>query len=478
MSSYSSGAKVTLVSQWLKLSIQLVGFVVLSRLLTPDDFGIVAMVAVVVAFAALVGDFGLSLAGLQARDLNQRQKSGLFWMNTLAGFVGMLLVAASGPFLAAFYDEPRVVGLTLALSAGLLLSGMTAQFRVEINRGRRFQTLAVQDVASSLGGLIAATTAALGGLGYWALAIQTLIQAAFLLVLSVAQARWLPGWPSRNSGIRHLLLFGTDNFALQLLNFVSRSADVMAIGRVAGADALGIYSRSSQLVTLTIQQLVSPLTRAVLPGLAGQQGTPSFNRTLLRLQRIIVYVLSGVLSLLSAASAPLVAVVLGPDWVAMSPVIQVLAVGAVLQGLGYVYYWAFLALAQTRLLLYAELPGRVGIIVGSVLCAQFGIIAVAWVVTLGQAVIWLCSSLFFARRIGVSSGSLNRVAARPATVFGLAFAFSIAGQALIGGPEVSPLILLLVSLACWGSVAALSLISHHVRTDLGLIFVEIKGLKK
>lgn len=470
--STAAGARVTLLSQWVRFAIQLGGFVLLSRLLSPADFGVFAMVSVIVAFASLVADFGLSLAGLQAPSLSQRQKSSLFYANLVAGIVGALLLVAAGPVLALFYNEPEVVSLSLLLAVPLVLSSAAVQFRVEINRAGRFRALAIQDVVSAGGGLAVAVCAALAGWGFWALGVQLVAQAAIVLVLAVSQARWMPTLAGSWAESRGLLAFGGNSLLNQLAYITSRSVDAMMVGRDQGATDLGLYNRSTQLVNMAFQQLVSPLTRVVLPRLTSTaKDLPIFMRELLGVQTVVAYSMLAVVSAMAALAPPLVVTVFGEDWAGMGSLVQILCIGAAFQSVGYVYYWVMLARGRTALLLFSELPGRAVMVVGALVCAQISTNAVAWAVTLGQVVIFAGSSLTL-RRAGVSSAPLIGVAVRPAVVFVVAFSVGVAVAALVQAP---PWVEGVAIAAAWALSAAAALAVPTVRSDVVAAIAVVRG---
>ena len=479
MTNFSSGARVTLLSQWLRFAIQLLAFVLLARLLTPDQFGVMAMVTVVVAFATLLADSGLTLAGLQAASLTNQQSTNLFWLNATAGASAMLVVALSGPILALFYSDERVVPLAVALSVSLLINGLAVQFRVAINRQKRFGVLALQDVLSAGSGLVAGVLLAMHGAGYWALAGQVLAQSLTLLVLATAQASWWPGLPRRNATMGRLVRFGADSLALQIANLLSRSVDVMMIGRVQGPEALGYYSRATQLVAMSFQQLVTPLTRVILPRLASEASTHAFNDTLARMQRPIVYVLFLVVSLLASLAQPLVILLLGPEWAPMSALVQILCVGAFFQAFGYVYYWALLAQAKTGMLLMSELPGRIFMIGGVVVCASSGVTAVAWVISLGLMLIWVLSTIVLAPRARIDSKRLTLVGLAPGTLFACAFAATVVMQIIwIGKIDVDSAPRALASMGItWLLVAFSGLVFPHIRRDIRLLSLTVRRLR-
>ncbi|WP_460772541.1 oligosaccharide flippase family protein [Microbacterium sp. GXF7504] len=460
--SIAASARVTLASQWTRLLVQVVGFIVLSRLLDPAEFGLVAMVAPVVVIAGVFADFGLSLAGIQAPTLTQGQKSTLLWLNVVAGLAAAVVVGALGPLLALFYGEPRLVLLTLVLAIPLLLSSVSVQFRVELTRAGRYGALALADVLSALAGLIAATAAALAGAGYWALAAQSVTQALVLVVMAVAQARWLPTRPAPIREVRSMLVFGGNSLALQLANLVSTSFDQAMVGRSLGAEVLGLYSRASQLVSMLILQIVSPLTRVSLPRLAKAETDADFNRDLQRTQSVIVLPLLAAVSLLAAVAPAGIVVFFGEAWEGAGPLTRILCAGAAFQAVGYVYYWGLLARARTGLLLVAELPGRVVMVAGAFLLAPVGAWAVAAAMSVGQLVIFVGSTIVV-HRAGIETLAIVRLAVRPAVVAGIAF---LAAFWVTEAMPVPALTELLAGLAVWAVVMAASLAVPAVRGDV------------
>ncbi|MDD7963507.1 oligosaccharide flippase family protein [Microbacterium thalli] len=465
--------RATLLGQWAKFATQMVGFVLLARILAPADFGIVAMVSPIVAFATLFADLGLSLAGIQARSLAQSQKSLLFYLNLVAGGFCACAVAAAAPILALFYGEPRVTAVAIALGGSLLLVGASVQSRVELTRNGRFKALATQDGVSALVAIVAAVAAAVLGAGYWALVVQSIAQPLVILAMAAIQARWLPGRPAHLRESASFLVFGGHTLLLQLLNLTSRSVDVMAIGRAGGPVELGLYSRSSQLISIIFQQVVSPLTRVTLPRLVRAESGTEFTTLVQQLQRAISYVLVGLLSAVIAVAPAACVVVLGPEWRGAGPIVQVLAIGAVFAALGYVHYWALLAKGKTGLLVLAELPGRVVMIAGSVLLAVYGGTAVATAIVCGQ-VVTFAMQVFAGRKIGSGWRTLGRTACMPICIFAVATVISIASQSVAD----SDLIKFSVGTAAWLLVTAAALIIPAVRRDLRRMLSSLRGPKK
>jgi O-antigen/teichoic acid export membrane protein len=472
------GIVASLGGQWTKYVLQIVAFVVLARLLEPEDFGIMAMVLAIVGIANVVGDFGLSLAAVQAEHLHQSQKSNLFWINTAIGLVMGIAAYVSAPAIANLYGETRLEGLIQLIAIVFPLNGLAVQFRVEINREFRFDRLAYIDVLSQLLAVAAAVLAAVNGAEYWALGVQSVVLSLVALIFGVYWARWMPGLWTRRSGTAHFVRFGANTFSVQVLNYVSSNLDSVLIGRIFGAVQLGLYSRAFQLVALPIQQIASPLTRVVLPYLSrfSESGKSlGFGDVIVKINLMMAYSLLAVLSMLAAASEPLLSVMLGEAWSPAAPLVETLALGGAFQALGYTYYWIFLARAATGLLALSELPGRVLMIGLMLSTAQFGTVWVAGSAAAGLAVIWLTGTFFTVPRLGIDTVRIVRASVRPLLLYGTAWAVCRLIRWHL--PELSDILLLGVVAAVWLLIVLMGYLAvPAIRRDMKLVAAQISRM--
>lgn len=166
------GGGITLIGQAIRMAVQLASVAILSRLLSPHDFGLIAMVTVFMTLADLLRDFGMPSAALQAKDLSHQQASNMFWASTALGALSCGILVACTPLIVMLYDEPRLGRVVPALALTTLISGVQAQIQVQLARGLRFTILAVSSVLAPTVGLVVAIISALNGLGYWALVLQ------------------------------------------------------------------------------------------------------------------------------------------------------------------------------------------------------------------------------------------------------------------------------------------------------------------
>ncbi|KAA9159725.1 lipopolysaccharide biosynthesis protein [Microbacterium lushaniae] len=386
----SSGAKVTMAGQFARLLIQLVGTVVLARLLSPADFGLVAMVMVIIGIAEVFRDFGLSLAALQAKQLSQGQRSNLFWINTA---IGLLLSAAafgSSWLIAALYGDPRLAAIGQVASVVFLLNGASAQYRVSLARELRFGRLTAIEVTSAACGLSVAIAVAAGGGGYWAIVLQPVSTALLGLIALVALVRWSPSWYDRGAPMRSLIRFGGYLTLATGITYASRNVDSFLVGLRYGATTLGLYDRAYQLVAYALGNLEGVATRVAQPVLSRLQEEPErFKRYLLAGQALLMQATLMAFGLTGSVVVALIPLVFGDEWAPMVPfLVAQLAAGAFASAARGTY-WCFLASGRTKSQLQFTLlfrPIQIGMIVGS---SFFGPYAIAVTYVLSNALLWL-----------------------------------------------------------------------------------------
>jgi PST family polysaccharide transporter len=243
-----SGGFVTGSAQVAKFVLNLGSTVVLARLLTPRDFGLVAMVTAVTGFLTIFRHAGLATPTIQREHITHAQVSNLFWVNLCVSGICMVIAAALAPVLAWFYHNPRLVAITLALSVTFLIGGFRVQHLALLRRQLRFKALAIIDVGSMALGVAVAIVMAVMGFGYWSLVGLSLATELGSFILTGSISQWRPQWPSRRSGVRPLLTFGLHQTAASLIFSVARSSDTLLVGRFYGAGAVGLYTRGAALV--------------------------------------------------------------------------------------------------------------------------------------------------------------------------------------------------------------------------------------
>jgi O-antigen/teichoic acid export membrane protein len=343
------GGMLTVSSQATQFLLQSISTVVLARLLTPADFGLVAMVTAITGLAQAFADLGLSEATIQHPEIGHRQVSTLFWINVGIGLALTMLTAALAPVFAWFYKEPRVEGITLLVSVTFLIGGLRVQHDALLKRQMRFTSLAIRDIAAYVLGVAVAVTLAIRGIGYWAIVALPLTLNTTAMILSWVMVPWIPSLPKRGTQVRTLVSFGGNVAASYLLLNVMRNADSVLLGWYLGAGPLGLYSRACNLLMLPVRQLVVPAGSVAIPAFSRiQSNRERLARYYLNAANLIMWLSAPLFAFLFVAATPVVVLVLGQKWRAAAPVFQILCICALGQLFLNLTVWLFVSRGYSK----------------------------------------------------------------------------------------------------------------------------------
>ena len=395
------GGAITIFSQGTKFLLGMVGTIILARLLSPEDYGLVGMVAVVTGFIAIFKDLGLSVATIQKAEVNSQQISTLFWINLLLSAGIMLVTVALAPGIAWFYGEPKLIAITIAYAAGFLFGGLTVQHEALLRRRMRFLALAVAEVVALVLSSVVAITLAWNGARYWALVFSQLcLGLTYGLAVWIA-CGWRPGLPVRNSGVRQMLAFGGNLTGFGVMNYFARNLDNLLIGRYWGPEQLGLYARAYQLLLLPIDQMITPITAVAVPALSRLKDSPErYRQAYLRLLEKVALLTMPVMVFMIVSSDWLVAIILGPKWAGVSPIFALLGIAGLVQPLASTAGWLFVTQGRTHDMFKWGMIGATITVVGIVAGLKWGAVGVAASYSLTSIIVVIPLLFWFVSRSG------------------------------------------------------------------------------
>lgn len=471
------GGALTLTSQGTQFVLSTVSTVVLARLLTPADFGLVAMVTAITGLAMGFADLGLSEATIQSQTVTHDQVTNLFWINAGIGLGLTLVIAGLAPVLAWFYRQPRLIGITLWSSLNFLVGGLTVQHGALLKRQMRFLALVIRDTASMVSGVAAGVITAWQGGGYWAIVVGPLTTNFTRMALSWLMVTWLPGLPKRRAKVGSMVVFGGNVAASYVIYNLNRSSDAVLIGWYWGAGPLGLYSRAYNLLMLPLRQVNVPATNVAVPAFSRlQNDAERFARYYLRVANLTVWITTPAIGFLFVAARPVILLVLGRQWGGAAPVFQFLAIAGLAQLLFDSTLWLFISKGESARLLKLLLVIS-PIIVGSfAIGLPFGIKGVALcgsLVLLGMLP-WVLNYAF--RGTELTLLRLAQAIVRPVS---LAFAGVLCGELALhlAGPK-STIAQLLATASGFVFAYALSLLIPPIREEvmsLKQLFTELRS---
>lgn len=411
------GGAVNLVKQALKLVLTTLSTVVMARLLTPADFGLVAMVMPFVGFVSLFRDPGLSTITVQRSALNHVQLSALFWLSAGFSVALALVTCAAAPLIGQFYGDRRATWVAFSLALVFPISGLASQHRALMVRQMRFTILAVIELVSLILSVLIGIVAARQGLGYWSLVLMPASNELVGLVMVSAFSAWRPGRPRRFAEMRSILHFSLNFSGFNVLNYFARNMDNLLIGWRHGAMELALYSKAYVLLLLPLEQIRDPMTAVVVPALSRLQDHPDLLRTYyLRALNLFTSIALPMSVFMGIMSESIIRLILGEQWIGASRIVPVLAISSLVQSIYTPVGWLYISLGRVdRMLKWAAiaLPPTVAAFIIGVRWGAFGV-AVAYAVS---SMLLTIPALWFAVQTApVSLGDIGKALLGPAAI--------------------------------------------------------------
>ncbi|GAB4226560.1 MAG: hypothetical protein Kow0062_28640 [Acidobacteriota bacterium] len=452
--------------------LQLVTLAILARLLTPADFGLMAMAAVFLALAQVLADLGLASALIRFDDIDERDLCGAFWVALAAGLALCAAGQLAAPALALLFGEPRVVPLVRVASLALPVAALAIVPEAAAERALRFDRVAVVESAAALAAAAAAIGFAATGWGVWALVFQSLALAAARAVLALALLGFRPRAILALDRLARLRRYARDVFAAGLVGFVNDKAADAIVGAGLGAGALGAFNVGARVTLFPVRNLAAVLARVAFPAFARrQQEVDRLRPAYLRLVRLTALVVFPAMAGLAALAPRIVTVVLGPAWHEAVPVLVALAPVAALAATAAANATVWKALGRTRLLLGWSLAVGGVTIVALLAGLSRGLPGVLAALVAVRVPVPLAGHAISNRLLGLRTRDFALALARPAiAALAMGLAVGAASQALVRAAPVgsAPALALLVA----AGIALFGLFALAIaRDDLGELLV-------
>jgi PST family polysaccharide transporter len=397
------------------------------------------MVTAFTGVLTLFQDFGLSSAAVQSTTVTEEQISTLFWINVLVGAVLGLVGLAMAPAIAAFYQEPRLFGVTAVLAVAFLFNAAGTQHSALLQRQMRFTALALISVISLSVGTAIAILGARAGYGYWAVVSMTVTPPIIATIGLWVTSGWVPGMPRKRAGIRSMMHFGGSLTLVGLLVYVGYNAEKVMIGRLWGADAIGIYGRAYQIVNIPVANLNSAVGEVAFSALSRlQDDAIRFRSYFLKGFSLILGLTLPITIACAFFADDVVFVLLGPKWRDAAAIVRLLAptiaIFAIINPLG----WLVFAIGWVSRGLKAGAVLATIMIAGYVMALPYGPKGVAFAYS-AVLTLWVIPHIWWCvYGTAVSLRDILVAVSRPLVASILAGGFAF-GVRLICGDFVSPL---------------------------------------
>jgi PST family polysaccharide transporter len=295
--------------------LQIVGAVVLARLLTPEDFGLVALVMVLTRFAPLLIDFGMADATTQRNKITQSQISTLFWLNSGIGFAVAVGLVVCSPLIAWLYQEPRLQSVALYFAITFVFTGMSGQHLSLLRRTMQFVVIAKIQFLSAAAGFAVAILIAMSGYGYWALVLRPIVSAACIAAGAWMACRWRPGLPVFDTEVKSMVGFGMHVLGFSITFSMTMVADRIALGLFYLPRDVGFYQNALNMYDNAMWSPLQQLHGVGSAGLSKLRSNPAalqekYEATL----SALAFFVMPTAAILSVTGQDVVVILLGKIW--------------------------------------------------------------------------------------------------------------------------------------------------------------------
>lgn len=369
--------------------------ILLMRLLKPTEFGLLGMVAVFSGFMNVFNNFGLGTALIQKKEIDEKDKSTIFYVNVAIGIFLTLILFFGSNFIASFYNTPKLERIAKYISVIFTIQALgmihLTLLRKELDYKKIF---IIKTITVIIGGSFALYFA-LNNYGVWTLVYQQIITGLLGTILVWLLVSWRPRFVFSIEHLKGHLKFSLPLLGTNTFNYWTRNADNLLIGKFLGSQSLGLYSRAYNLMMLPITQVSRVISTVMMPSLSLIQDDKKRIKTIyLKISRVIAFVTFPMMGILFATAKPLVTFAFGENWMGIVFLLKVFSFIGALQSIITLSGNIFISQGKTKLQFQLKIFTSIVVITAFLISVQFGINAVA-IAYLGSFLINLFPNLFF-----------------------------------------------------------------------------------
>jgi len=433
------------------------GFIALARLLTPHEFGLMAMVSIFTAFTRIFIELGMDSALIYQQRATDRHYSTAFWINLLMGLVFFLLMAISAELIAGFFEADELEAVVKVSAIVFILNSLAIVPFALIKKRRLFKQVARIEITSVFLGLIVAVMMAYQGYGVWALVANLLVVALAHVGLCMAFAQWRPQWSFGWAELRELWSFSAYLMVTNIFNYVVRNIDNVLVGKMLGSHTLGAYKYAFEVASIPAALIRGAFTRVFFASYSEfQDDKPRIKAMHLKASRFVAFLMFPVMLGLSVSADYFVLAVLGDKWGQMGGVLSFFAVIMMFNSVNIMNSALYLSQGKTKLQLKVNIFLRTTVILGIVIGIQFGLEGLLWGYLIAYLINIGPAFYFSGRLVGISlTDAVSNLG--PAVISSLlmaSFIYAIREMAgLEPGSIVSLIVLILVGVASYALVS-------------------------
>lgn len=377
-----------------RIGAQLVSFIVrivLARLLSPSDFGVIVLITVFIDIANVFVSSGFGSALIQKKEADQLDFSSVFYFSIVMSWIFYAIVFLGAPLVASFYGKDILCPILRVLALKIPLAGVNSVQQAYVQKKMLFKRFFFSTLIGTAGSAVVGIVMAYMGFGPWALVAQYLFNSTLDTLILWFTVKWRPIWAFSGKRMKELFSFGWKMLCSELIHTSYGQIRSLIIGKVYTEKDLGFYNQGGNMPRLVVTNINSSVTSVLFPAMSMKQDDLKKMKEVVRLSiRISSYVMWPLMIGLMVMSAPVVSLIYSDKWLPCVPFMQIACLQYALEPVQTANVQAVKALGKGRTYLIMEIVKKVFGIAMILLVMYRGVMAIAWtafIVTLFAAVV-------------------------------------------------------------------------------------------
>lgn len=371
------GAGINVIIQFLGLITNTVSVIILARLLTPKDFGLVAMVTAFSIWLMNFGENGFAEYIIQKREISKEEVNSIFWLHVLISSVFAVGFSLFGICLVNFYSEPSLLGISVAMAISFILIAFTTSPLAMLKKEMKFKPIAFVRLTAAVLSVSFAIAAALIGMSYWAIVIRQLTALVVVMVGAWVLCPWRPKRPQIIKALEGFK-YSLKVYANFSLSYAMRNIDKVLLGKFYGSEILGNYDRGYQLSMIPLNNLLTPLHNVALATLSRlKEDEKQFISYYSKAVGMVSFLGTAAALVLTLSANDIIYLLLGPEWSGTGSVVMAFGPGIAAMFIYGTHSWLHLSLGTPGRWLRWNIFSTIFTVTVFVIAARYGAVAMA-----------------------------------------------------------------------------------------------------
>lgn len=398
----TSGAIWASVDRFSNMGLQFIVNLILARLLEPDDFGAIGMLAIFISVSQILIDGGFNSALIQKKEPTQADYSTVFYWNLGFALSLYIILFLCAPLISRFFKLPALSGMLRLIGCNLILSSIISIQTTRLKKDLSFKLIAITNISSYILSSCIAIYMAYTGFGAWSLVVMQICNSLLNIIMLWVITRWHPSLIFSKKTIKELFNFGGYIMAASLLQVICQNIQGLIIGKKFSATQVGYYSQAYKLDQVTSYSIPQVIVQVMFPVYSTIQDNLKKLANVLSLNiRVISFIIFPILGLLILISEPLISYLYGEKWLPSVPYFQILCVGGLFLCLQNINFYAVAAIGKSQKLFIWSFYKWGFLLFAIIFGAKLGIYGILWSMVASSINVYVVNAYLVAKYIGL-----------------------------------------------------------------------------